>query len=267
LEAAVVNEPFDSWKKKPNYSFRAQWLSKAKLRLAFAERVTIAALARREAPPPLAELELEHHELKHWPEGWQLYFVIEAFMMFDSLEALTAHIKAFFKRHDFSAGLWEALLSDEAAPVRLSKSQRVRLIDKTLKTIAAHPFDAPEQEFLEIVEPFGEYALALSVEYANFRRFMDGDFKAEDNPIKSLIGLECRVTELAFDAEDDNATLLAEGVLELSGNTVRVGDWQQSFEEEDEVFESVPYFEVNIASESLQRTVCFKRLNVSEDET
>lgn len=262
-----MNEPFDSWKKKSNYSFRAQWLSKAKLRQAYAERLAVTAMSRGEEPPLLVELELDQQASKHWPEGWYLYFVVDAFVMLDSLEALMTHVKSFFKRHDFSAGTWEMLFSGEDAPVRLSKSQRVKLIDKTLKIIAAHPFETPGQEFLEFFEPFGEYALAFSVEHASFRSHLDRAFKAADNPIKSLVGLECRVAEQAFDSEDDNVTLLAEGVLELSDNTVRVGDWQQSFEDGDEVFESVPYFEVNIASESLQRSFYFTRPNVSEDDT
>lgn len=264
----MFEEPFESWKKKPSYTFGAHWLSRATLRRAFAEEVALRLAAQRETTTPLVALELERDdEDGSWPEGWHLFLNIEAFTMLDSFAALIAHVKSFLKRHDLAAGSWEMLLRDRAAPVRLSKAQRVALIDKTLKALSAHPFDKPGQEFLRIIEPFGDYALSLSIEYARFRHFMDGPFGAEDNPIHSLVGLACRVMGLPHDADEDTEpTLLAEGVLSLAGTTVRVADWEHTFDAEDEVFESVPYVEVNIAAKAPVYSFFFENLNPPQEE-
>lgn len=265
-------EPHPSWRKQPSYSFRAAWLSKKDERRHLAEKLALEYMARGEKVPELLQLALSDDpvlkEVRARREGWHHLFVVEGFAMFDSLQALKQHVKTFCKRSDFGASPWETLFAEREAPVRLSKAQRIRLLDKAVKAVDAYPFaDDDEHHFLEVLEPFGEYALALSVEYANFRRYIDGSFGDEDNPVRSLLGKACRVRALAFDAKEEDAPeLLAEGVLELAGNTVSVGAWAHSFDDDDEIFESVAYQEVNIASEALAQSIYLEVLD-KENET
>lgn len=258
-------EPFESWKKSESFAFRASWLSQKNKRLGYAEQLALRFMAKGEELPVVLQIELDP-SVGHKREDWHRYLTIEAFVILDSYAELTAYIKTFFKRSDFGPGDWEMLFMEEEAPVRLSKSQRIGLLDKSLKALASHSFEFSE-ELWQLIEPFGDYALELGAERAYFRHFVEGEFNAEDNPLQSLVGESCKVESLAFDADkDEKATLLAEGVLELSGNTVRIADWQQTFDDHDEIFESVPYLEVNIASELLQRSFFFSNLKPSEDD-
>lgn len=257
----MAAEPYSSWRKMPSYSFRAAWLSRSDQRRHLAEKLVLAYMARGEKVPELLQLELSDHpalkDLAARREGWHHLFAIENFRMFDSLPALRQHVKTFCKRSDFAPGPWEILFREADAPVGFSKAQRIRLLDKVLKAVEAYPFaDDDEHHFYELLEPLGDYALALSVEYGSFRRFIDGSFGDEDNPVRSLAGKACRVSSLAFSADEEEApAVVAEGVLELSGNTVRVGAWAHSFDDDDDIFESVAYEEVNIASEALAQSI------------
>jgi hypothetical protein len=56
-------------------------------------------------------------------------------------------------------------------------------------------------------------------------------FSDADNPIRSMVGLECAVSK----GKDKDWEDLATAALELEGNTVRVGDWSRDFEDQNEV--------------------------------
>ncbi len=261
-------EPYTSWQKKPSYTFRAAWLSKKNIRRQFAERLSLDFLSQDKAVPELVQLELRIKNRFKRQDGWHHFFTIDAMRIFDSFLKLKQDVKTFLKQDEFEAGGLEILLHEAASPVRMSKSQRIKLLDKFFKGLYAFPFDDEENHFFEHIEPFKDYAMVLSVEYTNFRRFWDGSFQEEDNPIKSLVGLDCKVERLAFDGDDkEGPTFLAQGVLELVDNTVRISDWEQSFESNDEVFESVAYEEVNIASEALEQQFYFEVLTKYEDES
>jgi hypothetical protein len=256
-------ESHPKWEKQPGYSFRARWVSRVDERRHYAERLALERLAKGRKVPLLLHLELDDGVPTSRLEGWHHFMSVGTFRMLDSFPALLREMKTFLKRDEFAAGLFESLFRGADAPVRLSKAQRVRLLDRALAALAAYPFaDDDEHHFWEWLEPFGDYALVLSVEYAVFRRFMDGSFADDDNPLRSLVGQACRVTALAFDAEDGaKPAPLAEGELSLEGSTVRVGSWEHTFAGDDQVFESVAYEEVNIASEESQTSFYFTPLS------
>jgi hypothetical protein len=259
-------EPYKSWQRQENFTFRALWLSKTDKRLQLSKELALTALVQGKVIPSLIKMELELPKFNK-REGWHHYFILEAFKVLETFPTLVKHIRSFLKTSDLSAGPLETIFRNRATPVILTKAQRLDLTDRFVKLIENHPFKEKGREFVEFIEPFKEYALALSVERTNFRRWIDGDFNAEDNPIKSLVGEVCTVKTIAFEApEKEKPQQVAEGVLELSGNTVRVADWEQTFNENDEIFESVAFYEVNIASDTLQTTFFIKAIHRNEDD-
>jgi hypothetical protein len=261
-----MTEPYPSWQKKENFSFRAAWLSKKNLRTQFAQELALTSLARGRATPHFLQMELEAVKYREKSEGWHLLFVLDMLKMFDSFQHLTNHVQKFLKTSDLGPAPLEIMFHDAKAPIKLNRPQRMEIFDKFLKALKAHPFSEKGNEMFTFIEPMKDYALELSVEWSNFRRFIDTTFAADDNPIKSLVAKVCRVEEIAFDADrKERPQKVAEGVLELSGNAVRVGTWEHTFDDNDEVFESVAYEEVNIASESLQKSIYFEAVD-REDE-
>jgi hypothetical protein len=234
--------------------------------LQLSKELALRAMVQGKAVPPLLKMELELPKINK-REGWYHYYISEAFKVVETFPALVTHIRFFLKTNDLGAGPLEMMFQNMKAPVTLTKPQRLDLADRFIKVIEAHPFKEKDQEYIEFVEPFKDYALALSVERSNFRGWIDGNFEAEDNPIKSLVGEVCTVKTIAFEApEKEKPMLVAEGILELSGNTVRVADWEHTFDDQDEVFESVAYFEVNIASDAVQTTFFIKAVNRNEED-
>lgn len=243
-----------SWRRKQEYVFRAAWRSKRDERRTLAERVALENLSQGKAVPFVAQLELDNVRFENRHEGWHHYFILQSFTFFKSFGEMLNGVKSFLKRDDLDAGSWEMMFRDAPAPVRLSKSQRVALIDKFVKGVKQYPFeDKAGKEVFSVFQPYGDYALDLSIEYIVLRPSFDTTFQADDNPVKSLVGKKCTVRGRAAqknEDEDEEAPLL-----ELDGYTVRVGEWRHTFGKDDEVFESVAFEEVNIYSEVLKMSI------------
>ncbi len=259
-----------NWRRKEEFVFRAAWRSKRDERRSLAERVALESLAQGKAVPFIAQLELQDTPFKNRHEGWHHYFILQTMTFFKSFGEMLAGVKSFLKRDALDAGSWEMMFRDAPAPVRLSKAQRVALIDRFVKGVKEYPFeDEVGREVFSVFQPYGDYALDLSVEYVVLRPAFDSTFGAEDNPIKSLVGKKCTVRGRASaeesededtdkntdEAEEEPLLELGEGVLTLDGYTVQVGEWQHTFEENDEVFESVAFEEVNVYSEALKMSI------------
>lgn len=262
-----MNEPYESWKKKESFTFRAAWLSKKNIRTQFAQELLLSQIALGKAAPDFLRLELESSKYRSEKPGWHHLFMIETFKTFDTRQLLENYVRKFAKTHEFGPGGFEIMYHNQPAPVKLNKPQRLALADKFMEAFTSHPFAEKGKSVLDFIETFKEYALELSVERSYFRRFIDGIFSAEDNPLKSLVGEVCKLECLADSADkQEKPTRLAEGVLELSANTVRVGDWEHTFADDDSVFESVAFEEVNIYSSTLETSFYFTPVKKSEEE-
>ena len=262
-----------NWRRKEEFVFRAAWRSKRNERRSLAERVALESLSQGKAVPFIAQLELEDSPFKNRHEGWHHYFILQTMTFFKSFGGMLDGVKSFLKRNDLDAGSFEMMFRDAPAPVRLSKSQRVALIDRFVNGVKQYPFkDKAGEEVFSIFQTYGDYALDVSVEYVVLRPSFDTVFGAEDNPVKSLVGKQCTVRSRAAqeDEEKEEPVLeLGEGTLELDGYTVRVGEWQHTFEEDDEIFESVAFEEVNIYSEALKMSIFLEavdKLVVDKDD-
>ena len=270
-----------NWRRKEEFVFRAAWRSKRNERRSLAERLALESLSQGKAVPFVAQLELEDKPFKNRHERWHHYFILQTMTFFKSFGEMLAGVKSFLKRDALDAGSWEMMFSDAPAPVRLSKSQRVALIDKFVKGVKEYPFeDKAGKEVFNVFQPYGDHALDLSIEYVELRPSFDTTFGAEDNPVKSLVGKKCTVQGRASaeengekDTDEDEAEQpvleLGEGVLMLDGYTVRVGEWQHTFAEDDEVFESVAFEEVNVYSEALKLSIFLEavdKLDVNKDD-
>jgi hypothetical protein len=219
-----------SWQLKPNYSFRVDWLTKTKSEQAEkrnAEMLKQEALESGEVPEDLPKGGVTQQH-----PGWYMHLNVD--MSFaDSLEEALADARKFIKNSDFSASAFGRMgFEDQTknfnAPVKPFKAQRLELI-RQLETPKEHvgKFDFFREAFVEI----GEYALTVGLESLSMRDEIETVFFEAENPVRSMIGLECAVSK----GKDEDWEDVATGELELEGNTVRVGTWSRDFEDHDEV--------------------------------
>lgn len=244
-----------SWQLKDNYMVGMAWLSRRNERRAAAERLALEFVAMGEEVPSVVKLELSKESNASEYEGWHHLFMVQMASFYEGFAALTQGVKTLFKRGELDAGSFEFLLSDVQAPVRLSKSQRVMLIDTFMKGVKGHTFSEDEEGIFEMIVPFGDYALRLGVEYARIRDTIDGHFEDADNPLRSLVGVACHAYAWTFEAQDEDEAAMptvGEGVLELDGHHVRIGEWQHTFEADDLIIDSAAFEEVTIRSEALE---------------
>ncbi|RIH88446.1 hypothetical protein Mrose_00855 [Calidithermus roseus] len=125
----------------------------------------------------------------------------------------------------------------EMAGLHFSKSQRKALIQEVHQRFGQPVLEKGSYHHAWF---YGDWALKVSIEHVPFREIFDTTFAALNNPLRSLQGRRARVERLLDSAGKDEAELVAEGVLGIEGNTVRVGNWSQAFEDKDYV-EGVAY--------------------------
>jgi hypothetical protein len=221
-----------AWQEKPHYNLRVHWLTKTEN--------TKTQEADTEIPEDeIEEFDEDQMELpkigvsKQYP-GWFMHFNVST-KFADSLEEILKEASKFIKNSDFSASsvgrisfsLFEQSNNFEA-PAKPFKAQRLELI-RQLETPKENinQFDFVRDAFVEV----GDYALNASIEVLPFRDEFKTTFSEADNPLRSMIGLECEV----FQGEGHDWEDIASGELEVDGNMVRVGSWSKEFENHDEV--------------------------------
>ncbi len=222
-----------NWQEKPHYNLRVHWLTKIQSKeQQKTDPEMLESLEEQELDERIAELP-KGGISERYP-GWFMYFNV-ATKFADSLEEILNEARKLIKNSDFSAGsvgrlafsLFEQSDNFEA-PAKPFKAQRLELI-RQLETpkVNISQFDFVRDAFVEV----GEYALNASIEGLPFRDEFETTFSEVDNPVRSMIGLECEV----FKGEGHDWEDVASGKLEIDGNMVRVGSWSKEFENQDEV--------------------------------
>jgi hypothetical protein len=222
-----------NWQEKPHYNLHVHWLTKTQNEdQQKTDPETLEALEEHELDEELVELP-KGGISERYP-GWFIHFNVAA-KFADSLEEMLKEASKFIKNSDFSASsmgrisfsLFEQGNNFEA-PAKPFKAQRLELIRQLeIPKENIGQFDFVRDAFVEV----GEYALNASIEALPFRDEFETIFSEADNPLRSMIGLECAVSKGKGEDWEDVAT----GELELEGNTVRVGTWSRDFEDHDEV--------------------------------
>lgn len=247
-EASLPQE----WQEITEYSLRVGWLH---------TKPTPSQLELQEAikeNDKNASLEIVGHP------GWWLHSYVVAMVTFETLDDALASAKSTLKNSDLNGagfGLEDAL---SKAPAKLSKSQRVKLIDE----IMHEPKEKHEGLVREAFLQEGDYALSVWIEELSFRPDFEAAFVAPENPLRSFVDKAATIYSAPlveseeedeldlgdFEAEDDpdmedlseeemieaigalermkdvdadaDWQEVARGVVRLEGNTLLVGEWQ-----------------------------------------
>jgi hypothetical protein len=211
----ATDVPFE-WKRKDHYSLRIAWLTND------------VSEERKEE-----DREMMREILKHEPtdemlgfnprfKGWYMHFNV-VMDFHDTLKDAVKHARRTLKDSELNAGKFNlGFMGEPSAPIKLSKEQRLRIIDK-LEQSSEVEKDIVKEAMLEL----GLFALHAWIEHTPYRHEMKTLFKSPSNPVRSLVGYNCLVWH--GEGERDDWEQMAEGVLELNGNTVQVGDWSRSF--------------------------------------
>lgn len=175
------------WQEVTDYSLRIGWL--------------------HNQPKP-SQLEMERHMKEEGKEvsleilghpGWWNY--ANVYMnSFGSLEEALAAAKSTLKNSDFKpSGFFLEESVSSSAPVRLSKSQRIKLIDEIMHEPVVKHEDLLREAFLQE----GDYALSVWVEALSFREDFEAEFETPENPLRSFVG-EIATAHTAPLIEDDD---------------------------------------------------------------
>jgi hypothetical protein len=171
----------EQWREVSHYDLRIAWLH---------NRPRASSVAFIE------EMEKEHGkkislEVAGHP-GWWLYSNVLVGESFDSLEETLAFAKSTLKNSDFAASVLSFdVAPGSSAPVRLSKSQRIKLIDQIMHEPKNElPEGLVREAFLQV----DDYALSLWIEDVPYREECEAMFAAPENPLRSLEGERCTVS-------------------------------------------------------------------------
>ncbi len=241
------------WQEVTDYSLRVGWL--------------------HNKPKP-SHLEMQEELKKEGKEvsleilghpGWWLHFYVVPMASFETLEDVLATAKSTLKNSDLNASSISFEDGPSRAPVRLSKSQRIKLIDE----IMHEPKEKHEGLVREAFLQEGDYALSVWIEQLEFRPDFEATFESPENPLRSFISATATVhTAPLLESEDEENELdlgdfetdddpdmedlseeemidaigalermkdvdadkdwqeVAKGVVRLEGNTLYVGEWQ-----------------------------------------
>lgn len=182
----------EQWREVGHYDLRIAWLHNQP------QAHTLEFQQIMEEHGKKISLEVAGHS------GWWLYSNVLFGSSFDVLEEALALAKSTLKNSDLAASaLSFDVLPGSSAPVRLSKSQRIKLIDQIMHE--------PKYELLEgiVREAFfqlEDYALSVRIEDVPYREEFEAMFAAPENPLRSLEGEICTVytSVLDEDLEDED---------------------------------------------------------------
>jgi hypothetical protein len=140
--------------------------------------------------------------------GWWSHFNI-MMASFESLEDALAAAKSTLKNSDFSATVLNFDSPNASAPIKLSKGQRIKLIDQ----IMHEPEVKHEGIFREAFVREGDYALSVWIEELSFREDFEVAFETSENPLRSFVSETVTVftAPLGTDDEDELEDELAIG--------------------------------------------------------
>ena len=254
IDTSIPDEMLpESWRRRDYYFVNAAWLSKDGARQREIERINAELIASVRLT---SHLELGDAPFKQ-RSNWYMLFQIEsdAYVQFRGFETMTREVESFLKSSTLDAGRGESLYGEAKAPVQFGEPQRTALAETFKKKVGQHDFAA--EAMFELLVPYGDYALWLGIERHLLRDEFNSEMDAQDNPLRSLEGLNCDVFLWTFEAQRNGGDLdyLGEGVLERDGYSVRVGEWQHTFAETDAVINSTPFKEVNVRSNALRTDV------------
>lgn len=188
--------------------------------------------------------------------GWWMHFNVEN-GSHDALEEALAAAKTVLKRSELNAGTFNfSLPLGTKAPTQLSKRQRIGLIDQIMNPPARElPEGLVREAFLEL----GDHALSVWIERLPYREEFSAPFAAPENPLRSMVGLNCVLSGLGLeDAErEDGWRELARGPLAVEGTTVRLGGWSAEVDGEVEVH-GTAFTEASLESEALEMSLFFE---------
>lgn len=245
----------ESWWRRDYHFVNAAWLSKNDARQREIERINAELIASVRLT---SYLELGGAPFKHLSD-WHMLFQVEsdAYVQFRGFETMVREVESFLKSSTLDAGRGEFLYDEAKSPVQLNEPQRIALAETFKKEVDQHDFTA--KTMFELLVPYGDYALWLGIERHLLRDEFDSVMSARDNPLKSLEGLSCDVLLWTFEAQEKGGDLdyVGEGILERDRYSVRVGEWQHTFDETDEVINSTAFKEVSIRSNTLRTDVRF----------
>jgi hypothetical protein len=183
-EAALPKE----WRKITDYSLRIGWLHNQPK----ASQLELEQVMKEEGKE--VSLEIIGHP------GWWSYAHI---MMgsFGSLDDALAAAKSTLKNSDFKPSVF---ILDESvpssAPVKLSKSQRIKLIDEIVHEPTLKHEDLLREAFVQE----GDYALSVWIEELSFREDFEAAFETLENPLRSFVGETVTVFTAPLGTDDDD---------------------------------------------------------------
>lgn len=175
------------WQKVKDYALRIGWLHN-KPKPSHLEMQEVMKEQGKEV-----SLEITGH-----PGWWQHAHVMMG--SFETLEDALNAAKSTLKNSDFKPSI--LVFDDDApssAPVKLSKGQRVKLIDEIMHEPKVPHEGLVREAFLQE----GDYALSVWIEELSFREDFEAEFETPENPLRSLVG-EVATAYTAPLVEDDD---------------------------------------------------------------
>lgn len=179
------------WQKVTDYALRIGWLH---------NQPKPSHLEMQEAMK--AEGKAVSLEIVGHPGWWQHAHVMMG--SFETLEEALAAAKSTLKNSDFKPSVLAFdNLSPSSAPVRLSKNQRIKLIDEIMHEPVVRHEDLVREAFLQE----GDYALLVWIEELSFREDFEAAFETPENPLRSFIGEVATAFTAPLTEEDDEDEL------------------------------------------------------------
>lgn len=181
----------EQWREVSHYDLRIAWLHNQPQ----AHTLEFQQMMEEEHGKKIS-LEVAGHP------GWWLYSNVLFGSSFDALEEALALTKSTLKNSGLAASaLSFDVLPGSSAPVRLSKSQRIKLIDQIMHE--------PKHELLEgiVREAFfqlDDYPLSVWIEEIPYPEEFEAMFAAPENPLRSLESEICTVYTSALDEDFDD---------------------------------------------------------------
>jgi hypothetical protein len=259
-----MNEPNEAtlppqWQKVKDYSLRLSWLHNQPK----PSHLEMEKIMKEEGKE--VSLEITGH-----PGWWQHANVMMG--SFETLEEALSAAKSTLKNSDFKPfGFFDA---PGSAPVKLSKSQRIKLIDEIMHEPVVKHEGLTREAFLQE----GDYALSVWIEELSFREDFEAAFETPENPLRSFVGeiATAYTAPLTEDEDEDELDLgdfesdddpdmedlseeelvetigalermkdvdddtdwqeVAKGVVKIEGNTLYVGEWQCAVPNEELIY-------------------------------
>lgn len=214
------------WQEKDHFVLSIDWLSRANRRKYELQREMLRLAAEGREPDLFTSLSFGSARQKD--AGWYHHMRVLTFQSFRSLAALQKAVERIVRTGDLDAAAFELLYDD--APIKLSKQQKQTVTQELGSALTGFDFPAQAKgDIFRHIADLGDYGLEFRVEWFKSREEIGGRFSERDSPLKSLVGLECRVQHLE-DIESEDWQDVAEGVFELDGRHLRVGDWTYEVE-------------------------------------